>query len=48
MKAQVIHHIKLETYEMAGRKLFQYLEMYYNRKRKHPAIDWKVPDHSEQ
>lgn len=48
LKTQLIHHVKFEAYEMAGKVLFQYIEMYYNRRRKHSANGWKTPAHSEQ
>jgi putative transposase len=48
LKTQLIHHVKFEVYEMAGKILFQYIEMYYNRRRKHSANGWKTPAHCEQ
>jgi len=48
LKTQLIHHVKFEAYEMAGKILFQYIEMYYNRRRKHSANGWETPAHCEQ
>jgi hypothetical protein len=34
----------VNAHEIAERKLFQYLEMYYNRKRNYPDSDRKASD----
>ena len=47
LKTQLIHHVKIRTYEEAGRNLFQYIEIYYNRRRKHSSNGWKTPAHCE-
>ena len=47
LKTQLIHHVKFRTYEEAGRNLFQYIEIYYNRRRKHSSNGWKTPAHCE-
>ena len=48
LKTQLIHHVKFEAYETTGKILFQYIEIYYNRRRKHSANGWKTPAHCEQ
>ena len=48
LKTQLIHHIHFKTFDEAERKLFKYIEMYYNLRRKHSANGWKTPAHCEQ
>ncbi len=35
LKTQLVYHMKNKTQEEAERSLFGYIEVYYNRKRKH-------------
>jgi transposase InsO family protein len=48
LKKRMIYHRKYETKEDLQRDLFWYIEIYYNRVRKHSANGWKTPDQMEQ
>jgi len=48
LKTQLIHHIRFKTFGETERSLFKYIEMYYNRRRRHSANGWKTPAHLEQ
>ncbi len=48
IKTQLIHHMRYKTFEEAEKSLFRYIEMYYNRRRKHSSNGWKAPAHREQ
>jgi len=48
LKTQLIHHVRFDSFEQAGRILFKYIEVYYNQRRRHSANDWKTPAHCEQ
>lgn len=43
LKTQLIHHEYFKTYEESEIKLFKYIELYYNRRRKHSTNNWKTP-----
>ena len=43
IKNQLIHHYKFKTIGEAERVLFQYIEIYYNRQRKHSTNGYKSP-----
>ncbi len=47
IKTQLIHHCKFKTIGEAERVLFQYIEIYYNRQRKHSTNGYKSPDDYE-
>lgn len=48
LKTQLIHHVRFQTAEEAERALFNYIEVYYNRQRKHSTNGYKPPDLFEQ
>ena len=48
LKIQLLHHVHFQTFEKTERRLFKYIEMYYNLRRKHSANGWKTPAHCEQ
>ena len=43
LKVKLIHRMKLMTREEAKRKIFEYVEMYYNRKRAHSTLGYLSP-----
>ncbi len=43
IKTQLIHHCQFKTMEEAEKIIFQYIEIYYNRQRKHSTNDYKSP-----
>ena len=38
LKVELIHWTKFKTRDEAKRKIFEYVEIYYNRKRAHPTL----------
>jgi len=47
IKTQLIHHCKFQTVAEAEKALFNYIEVYYNRRRKHSTNDYKSPANYE-
>ena len=43
LKTELINRIKYKTREEARRSIFEYIEIFYNRKRLHSAIGYKTP-----
>lgn len=43
IKTQLIHHCKFKNIDEAERVLFEYIEVYYNRQRKHSTNNYKSP-----
>ena len=43
LKAEIPWHRKFGTREEARKDLFEYIEVFYNRKRLHSALDYKSP-----
>jgi putative transposase len=43
IKTQMIHHCKFQTVAETEQALFNYIEVYYNRRRKHSTNDYKSP-----
>ena len=43
LKVELIHRMKFRTREEAKRKIFEYVEMYYNRKRSHSTLGYLSP-----
>lgn len=43
IKTQMIHHTTFYCVEQAERAIFKYIEIYYNRKRKHSSNAYKAP-----
>lgn len=43
LKVELVHQCQYATRMAAKQSLFQYIEGYYNRKRRHSAIDYKFP-----
>jgi transposase InsO family protein len=43
LKVELVHREQYTTRRMAKSKIFEYIETYYNRQRKHSAIGYKIP-----
>ncbi len=48
LKVELVHRERYPTRRMAKSKIFEYIETYYNRQRKHSAIGYKIPMQFEQ
>ena len=48
LKVESIHRERYLTRQAAKGAIFEYIETYYNRKRKHSAIGYKIPMLFEQ
>jgi putative transposase len=46
-KTQLIHHRRFQSMEEAEQAIFNYIEVYYNRQRKHSTNNYKSPAHYE-
>ncbi len=43
LKVELIHRTKFRTRDEAKRKIFEYVEMYYNRRRAHSTLGYLSP-----
>ena len=43
LKKELVHHRKYQTRAEARQSLFHYIEVFYNRNRRHSAIDYQIP-----
>jgi len=43
LKTELIYHERFFTREDAKSKIFDYIEMFYNRKRRHSSLGYKSP-----
>ncbi len=48
LKVELVHRERYATRRMATSRIFEYIETYYNRQRKHSAIGHKIPIQFEQ
>lgn len=48
LKTEMVYHRKFETRAQAKLELFDYIEVWYNRKRRHSALDYLTPVQVEQ
>ena len=48
LKKELIHHERYETRFQARVSIFEYLEVFYNRQRRHSALGYLSPDQFEQ
>jgi putative transposase len=44
LKTELIHHQHYPTHEAARQSIFEYIEVFYNRQRRHSAIGYKSPE----
>ena len=43
IKTESLHHYRFKTREHAKRVIFEYIEVFYNRIRRHAKIDNQIP-----
>lgn len=43
LKTELIHHRCFETREQARQETFEYIEVFYNRQRKHSTLGYRTP-----
>ena len=48
LKTELVHHENYATREAARQSLFEYIEVFYNRRRRHSALDYVSPAEYEQ
>jgi transposase InsO family protein len=48
LKTELVHHHRYETRAQAHASLFEYIEGFYNRKRKHSSLGYKSPSEYEE
>lgn len=48
LKTELVHHQRYETRAVAHASLFEYIEGFYNRRRKHSALGYKSPSDYEE
>lgn len=48
LKTELIHHRRFETREQAKQDIFEYIEVFYNRQRKHSTLGYRTPVEFEQ
>ena len=47
LKTELVHHRDYPTKDEARGSIFQYIECWYNRRRRHSAIGYKSPEQFE-
>lgn len=47
LKTELVHHERYATRELATQSLFEYIEVFYNRQRRHSALDYQTPHEYE-
>ncbi|MBI1349184.1 transposase [bacterium] len=47
LKKELVHHEDYQTREQARRSLFEYIEVFYNRSRRHSALGYLSPQQFE-
>ena len=48
LRAELTYHIKFESRDNARKEIFSFIELFYNRKRIHSAIDYCSPEEYEK
>lgn len=48
LKSEMAHHQKFDTKEAAKRAIFEYIEVWYNRKRMHSTLGYRTPCQMEK
>lgn len=48
LKTELIHHRRFETREQAKQEIFEYIEVFYNRQRKHSTLGYRTPAEFDQ
>ena len=47
-KAELVQGVPFESLSQARSKIFEYIEVYYNRKRRHSALGYESPENFEK
>jgi putative transposase len=47
LKRELVHHERYATHEQAKASIFEFIEMFYNRRRRHSAIGYQSPESFE-
>ena len=47
-KVELVHHQKYATREQAKASIFEYIEVFYNRVRRHSTLEYMTPDEFER
>lgn len=47
LKTELIYHCKYKTREQAAQSIFEYIEVFYNRKRRHSTLGYQSPERYE-
>ena len=47
LKTECVHHEKYETRDQAKKSVFDYIEVFYNRQRKHSYLGYVSPEQYE-
>jgi transposase InsO family protein len=48
IKSELIHHEQFKGSQDTLKAIFEYIEVFYNRKRKHSTLGYKTPDQFER
>jgi putative transposase len=48
LKKELVHHEDYQTREEAKASIFEYIEVFYNRQRRHSTLGFKSPAEYEQ
>lgn len=48
LKTELIHHRRFGTREQAKQEIFEYIEVFYNRQRKHSTLGYRTPAEFDQ
>lgn len=48
LKTELVYHCRFQTREQAKQAIFEYIEVFYNRQRKHSTLGYKTPVEFEQ
>jgi len=44
LKTELVHHANYATHEQARRSLFEWIEVFYNRRRRHSSLGYLSPE----
>lgn len=44
LKTELTHHYRFATRAVAKQMIFEYIEVFYNRQRRHSSIDYQIPE----
>ena len=48
LKRELVHHEKYKTHKEASQSLFEFIEVFYNRQRRHSTLDYRSPAEFEE